>query len=136
MRKTFRVSAERLVTQENEAMAEELVPILHVEDAHASAKWYARLGFTVAGEHRFAPHLPLYMFLRRGTSALHLSEHKGDARPGTLVYFYVDDVDAVAAEFGTAIQEQPWAREVQLTDPDGNRWRIGQRCKARDTPPR
>ena len=57
---------------------------------------------------------------------LHLSEHTGDATPGTLVYLYVDDLDAVAAEFGVAVTTQPWAREVGLTDPDGNRLRVGQ----------
>lgn len=108
-------------------MPEELVPILHVRDAYASAQWYARLGFSVEGEHRFAPDLPLYLFLRRGANALHLSEHKGDARPGTLVYFYVDEVDVIAREFAAQVEHQPWAREVQLTDPDGNRWRIGAR---------
>jgi hypothetical protein len=38
-----------------------------------------------------------------------------------------DDVDAIASEFGAAVSEQPWAREVELTDPDGNRLRIGTR---------
>ncbi len=108
-------------------MTEELVPILRVQDGQRAARWYARLGFVVEGEHRFAPDLPLYLFLRRGRSALHLSEHAGDARPNTLVYLYVERVDDIAAEFGAVIVEQPWAREVQLTDPDGNRWRIGQR---------
>ncbi len=108
-------------------MHEELVPIFHVKDGHETAKWYARLGFTVEGEHRFAPGMPLYLFLRRGSNALHLSEHKGDARPNTLVYFYVNDVDTIAAEFDAEVENQPWAREVQLTDPDGNRLRIGER---------
>ena len=106
-------------------MAEKLVPIFRVTDGRASAAWYGRLGFGVVGEHRFAPDLPLYLFLRRGDEHLHLSEHTGDAPPGTLVYLYVDDVDAVAAEFGAEIVEQPWAREVHLTDPDGNHLRIG-----------
>jgi uncharacterized glyoxalase superfamily protein PhnB len=108
-------------------MLEELVPIFYVKDGYAAAKWYARLGFEVEGEHRFAPTLPLYLFLQRGPNQLHLSEHKGDARPHTLVYFYVQNVDSIAAEFDVEIIDQPWAREVQLTDPDGNRWRIGQR---------
>lgn len=108
-------------------MCEELVPIFHVKDAHETAKWYARLGFTVEGEHRFALGMPLYLFLRRGQNVLHLSEHNGDARPNTLVYFYVNDVDTIAAEFDAEVENQPWAREVQLTDPDGNRLRIGER---------
>lgn len=108
-------------------MPEELVPIFRVNDGYATAQWYVRLGFTVEGEHRFAPTLPLYLFLRRGNVRLHLSEHKGDARPDTLVYFYVRDVDTIAAEFGVQVEQQPWAREIRLTDPDGNRLRIGER---------
>jgi catechol 2,3-dioxygenase-like lactoylglutathione lyase family enzyme len=106
-------------------MSEELVPILRAEDAMASASWYARMGFAIVGEHRFSPELPLYLFLARGSVQLHLSEHAGDARPDTLLYFYVDDVDAIAAEFGATVRHQPWAREIELTDPDGNRLRIG-----------
>jgi uncharacterized glyoxalase superfamily protein PhnB len=102
-----------------------LVPILRVRDGAAAAPWYARLGFEVVGEHRFAPDLPLYLFLRRGDLHLHLSEHTGDAPPGGVVYFYVDDLDAIATEFGAAVEQQPWGREIELTDPDGNRWRIG-----------
>jgi predicted enzyme related to lactoylglutathione lyase len=57
---------------------------------------------------------------------MHLSEHSGDARPGTLVYLYVDDVDAAAAAVGaTAIDDMPWGRDFEVTDPDGNRIRIG-----------
>jgi catechol 2,3-dioxygenase-like lactoylglutathione lyase family enzyme len=108
-------------------MAEELVPILRVRDGLTAARWYERLGFVVEGEHRFAPGLPLYLFLRRGANALHLSEHEGDARPNRLVYLYVDNIEAIAREFGALIEDQPWAREVALADPDGSRWRIGQR---------
>src|SRR3546814_4492591 len=101
-------------------MAEELVPIFRVEDGRAAAAWYERLGFAVIGEHRFEPHLPLYLFLRRGEVHLHLSEHTGDAPPRSLAYFYVDDVDAIAAELGVDVDEQPWAREIEVRDPAGN----------------
>lgn len=106
-------------------MADQVVPILYVKDAMKTAGWYKRLGFEIEGEHRFAPNLPLYLFLRRQESALHLSEHKGDAKPDTLLYFYVSDIERIANEFEATILEQPWAREIQLIDPDGNRWRIG-----------
>ena len=108
-------------------MLEEIVPILHVKDGYEAAKWYARLGFAIDGEYRFAPGMPLNPFLGRGDIHLHLSEHKGDARPNTLLYFYFFDVDQIASEFGAEIQDQPWAREVSLTDPDGCRIRIGER---------
>lgn len=107
-------------------MSEQLVPILRVKDGYATAKWYARLGFEIIGEHRFAPELPLYLFLKRQDTLLHLSEHKGDASPGTLLYLYVANIEPVAHEFDIDIIEQPWAREVHLQDPDGNRLRIGQ----------
>ena len=105
-------------------MAEEMIPIFRADDAAETAKWYQRWGFEIVGEHRFAPGLPLYLFLERDGVQLHLSEHTGDARPGTLVYFWVDDVDAVAAEFDVHVEDQPWAREIKLTDPDGNRLRV------------
>tara|TARA_R110002167_G_scaffold84128_1_gene228695 strand:+ start:4346 stop:4732 length:387 start_codon:yes stop_codon:yes gene_type:complete len=112
---------------EDSFMSEQLVPIFRATDARATAKWYERLGFELEGEHQFAPNLPIYAFLRRGDILLHLSEHKGDATPNSLVYFYVNDVDAIAEEFGVAVTEQPWCREVSLTDPDGNRLRVGQK---------
>ena len=103
------------------------MPIFQVADGRAAASWYERLGFHVVDEHRFAPDLPLYLFLRRGDDVwLHLSEHAGDATPGTLVYLYVDDVDAVAAELGTIPELAYYGmREIEVTDPDGNRLRIG-----------
>lgn len=105
-------------------MPEYLAPIFRVTNARASAEWYARLGFVLEGEHRFAPNMPVYAFIRRGEMRIHLSEHAGDARPHSLVYVYVDDVDAVAHEFNAEIIDQPWCLEVQLTDPDGNRLRV------------
>lgn len=108
-------------------MAEALVPIFRAEDAAKCAEWYVRWGFEVVGEHRFADGLPLYLFLERAGVQLHLSEHTGDARPGSLAYFWVDDVDAIAAELNAEIHEQPWAREIKLTDPDGNRLRVATR---------
>ena len=109
-------------------MAEQIVPIFYSADAATTAKWYARLGFELEGEHRFAPNMPLYAFLNRDGVRLHLSEHTGDAKPDSLAYIYVDDVESIATEFGVEVKDQPWGtREVWLTDPDGNRLRIGQR---------
>ena len=108
-------------------MPEALVPIFRVSDAARTSEWYARWGFAVTGVHRFAPDLPAYMFIERNGVELHLSEHTGDARPGTLVYFWVDDVEAVAAEFRVEVDVQPWAREITLMDPDGNRIRVATR---------
>jgi ribosomal-protein-alanine N-acetyltransferase len=37
-------------------------------------------------EHRFEPDAPVYMQVSRGPLILHLSEHHGDATPGSTAY--------------------------------------------------
>jgi catechol 2,3-dioxygenase-like lactoylglutathione lyase family enzyme len=107
-------------------MIEEAIPVLRVTDAAAAAAWYGRLGFTTEWEHRFEPGLPAFVSVARGGIRLFLSEHEGDARPGTLVYLRLPDVDAVGAEFGVPVRDVPWGgRETEVCDPDGNRLRVG-----------
>ncbi|GAA2530341.1 glyoxalase superfamily protein [Pilimelia columellifera] len=105
-------------------MDENLTPILRAEDARTSAAWYGRLGFVWQWEHRFEPGFPLFLCVSRGSMQIFLSEHRGDARPDTLLYLYVTDLEAVATEFRAPIEEAPWGREVHLKDPDGNRLRV------------
>jgi hypothetical protein len=65
------------------------------------------------------------MFLRRGDAHLHLSEHTGDALRGSLAYFYVADLDAIASDRDAPITTEPWGREIEPTDPSGNHIRVG-----------
>ncbi len=65
------------------------------------------------------------MSVARGRVRLFLSEHRGDARPDTLVYLRVGEVDAVAAEFGVAVEQAPWVWRSSCDDLNGNRLRIG-----------
>ncbi|GGK34612.1 glyoxalase [Pilimelia terevasa] len=109
-------------------MDEGVTPILYTADAESSVAWYARLGFVKQWEHRFEPSFPLFVCVSRGPMQLYLSEHRDDARPDTLLYLHVRDVEAVAAEFGAVIDEAPWGQEVSLKDPDGNRLRVGSTC--------
>lgn len=113
-------------------MTTDVIPILRVADTAAAARWYARLGFSIEFEHRFEPHLPAYVGIRREGAQIHLSEHTGDARPGTLVYIWVDDIQPIAAEFGVTVEDAPWGREVALTDLDHNRLRVAQPLPAPD----
>jgi Glyoxalase superfamily protein len=69
--------------------------------------------------------LPAFVSVVRGNLRLFLSEHKGDARPDTLLYLRVADVWSIAKEFATDVVEQDWAHEMEIHDQDGNRLRIG-----------
>ncbi len=102
------------------------VPILRVSEAATAVAWYRRLGFHQVFEHRFELRLPAYVGIKRDGAQIHLSEHDGDANPHGLIYLWVDDVDAVAGEFGVTVNEQPWGREISLTDPDFNRVRVAE----------
>lgn len=106
-------------------------PILRSFDADKMRAFYVDfLGFTVLFEHRFEPGMPLYCGLKRDACELHLSEHHGDATPGSAMRIAVDDVDALAAELAAKhashnrpqVQAQPWGtRDLTVTDPFGNR---------------
>jgi catechol 2,3-dioxygenase-like lactoylglutathione lyase family enzyme len=107
---------------------EEVVPVLYVGDAGRAVAWYERLGFAKEWEHQFEPGLPWFVSVARGHVRLYLSEHKGDARPDTLIHLYVKDVDRVAEEFGVRVDDDGLAgRECALVDPDGNRLRVATR---------
>jgi hypothetical protein len=43
-----------------------------------------------------------------------------------LIYVWVDEVDAIVLRFGGVPDDMPWARDIEISDPDGNRLRIGQ----------
>jgi catechol 2,3-dioxygenase-like lactoylglutathione lyase family enzyme len=107
---------------------ERVTPFLRCEDALATADWYARLGFEVRDVYHPRPDDPRFVALRAGERWLFLSEHTGDASPDTLIYLHVEDVDGVADAFGAEAADMPWGmREVHLTDPAGNRVRVGWR---------
>jgi len=109
-------------------MVEDVVPVLRVEDAARAVDWYRRLGFEKEWEHQFEAGFPWFVSVARGEVRIYLSEHKGDARPDTLLHLYVTDVDAVAQEFGVSVDEEGLAgRECALEDPDGNRLRVATR---------
>jgi hypothetical protein len=107
--------------------AERVNPILRVESWERAVDWYRQIGFEPVGEpHRFEAGLPAFGTVQNGEVGLYLSEHTGDARPGTLIYLWVDEVDPIARQFGVVPDDMPWARDFEIIDPDGNRLRIGE----------
>ena len=107
-------------------------PILRSFDEQRTRRFYVDfLGFEVVFEHRFEPGAPLYLGLRNGDCALHLSEHYGDGTPGSSVRIPVEDVRAFARglrekNFDNARPGEPqlqeWGSwEVTIQDPASNR---------------
>jgi catechol 2,3-dioxygenase-like lactoylglutathione lyase family enzyme len=105
-------------------------PALRITDYEKSKAFYIDgLGFRVVGEHRFAPHLPVFMTISRDGLSLYLTQHRGDCEPGGLVFLYVPDVDAVYAEItgrGIKAESPPEdfegkIRDFRVIDPDGNK---------------
>lgn len=87
------------------------------------------LGFTVDWEHRFGEHFPVYMRVSRGDCVLHLSEHHGDATPGSRVVIETRGVEALHEELAgreyrylnPQIEDAEWGSSVMaLVDPFGN----------------
>jgi catechol 2,3-dioxygenase-like lactoylglutathione lyase family enzyme len=106
------------------------VPILRIFDEARARDFYVGfLGFRIDWEHRFEPGTPLYMQVARDACVLHLSEHHGDATPGSALRIVVADLDALQADLlakqykyaRPGIEEMPWARDMKVADPFGNR---------------
>jgi len=121
--------------QPNEAIRLQMgIPILRIFDETKAKEFYLDfLGFTMDWDHRFGPNMPLYMQVSRSGLQLHLSEHHGDASPGSTVFVWMQGVDAFRAELigkrytysKPGIQEEgPGGRTLEVPDPFGNRIRF------------
>ncbi|WP_394887230.1 glyoxalase superfamily protein [Mesorhizobium sp. AaZ16] len=108
-----------------------VIPILRIFDIDKAREFYVGfLSFEVQWEHRFDENSPLYMEVVRDGCALHLSEHYGDASPGSAVRIRVEDITGLHRELRArdyrfakpGLEEMPWkTREVSITDLFGNR---------------
>lgn len=110
------------------------IPIMRIFDEAKAKEFYLGfLGFEMDWDHRFAPNLPLYMQVSRSGLKLHLSEHHGDASPGSTVFVWMEGIDAYRAELigkhysysRPGIHEDgPGGRTLEVPDPFGNRIRF------------
>ena len=105
------------------------IPIFRSFDEAKMRSFYLDfLEFEVVFEHRFEPGFPLYIGVRKGDCVIHLSEHYGDATPGSSVRIQCPDLDDLCARLNAkktnharpGIMEQPWARDMGIKDPFGN----------------
>ena len=107
------------------------VPILRIFDVAKAKEFYVGYaGFAVDWEHRFGDDFPLYMQVSMGALVIHLSEHHGDACPGSAVRVECAGVAAFAESLAAksyrylkpGTERTPWGSlSLTLLDPFGNK---------------
>jgi uncharacterized glyoxalase superfamily protein PhnB len=119
-------------------MIESAFPIVEVPDMDAALRFYRdALGATVVYRYPAEGDAPEFITLQAGSSelGLGLAEHATAGEgAGVLLWFTVDDVDAVTASLASAgylvVEEPddtPWGERVSMvSDPFGTRVRLGQ----------
>ncbi|GAB05415.1 hypothetical protein GII30_06395 [Gordonia amarae] len=118
------------IVAEQPPAAHSAIPIFRFFDLTRTLEFYVDfLGFTVNSRHRFDNHSPEYLEVEREGVRLHLSEHYGDATPGSATIIDVADAatlqrNLVAREYRFArpgLETQPWGLTITIQDPAGNR---------------
>jgi predicted enzyme related to lactoylglutathione lyase len=113
-----------------------VAPVLPVRSVARALEHYRKLGFTAKAYAEQADGDPVYGFLSRGKIELHLSRFAelDPKRNTSACYLYVDDADALYAEWRAAgaggrldaPEDTPYQlRELVHVDPDGNLLRVG-----------
>lgn len=116
------------------------IPILRIFSVEKAREFYVGfLGFTVDWEHHFGENTPAYLQLSRAGLTLHLTEHHGDACPGSTVFVWMTGIE----EFHREIAGRGYkylrpgiettffnSRSVEVIDPFGNRIRFNEDSKS------
>lgn len=110
-----------------------IIPILRVADLSASLRYYVRiLGFTVDWGGDEGSEMAS---VSRDGHAIMLCQG-GQGHPGTWVWIGVEDIAPLFEQYrgrGASIRQEPvdrpWAREMQIEDPDGHVLRFGSEPK-------
>ncbi|MBN8570923.1 MAG: VOC family protein [Ignavibacteria bacterium] len=118
-------------------------PIFRIFDYNKAVEFYVDfLGFKIDWENRGDDgKAPVYMQVSRGDVTLHLSEHHGDASPGSNIFVEYKDVMEYNKELvdkkykynRPGVDEMPWgALEMKVHDPFGNRISFNQYLDSRN----
>jgi len=118
------------------------IPILRIFAVDKAKEFYIDfLGFEIDWEHRFGENFPLYTQVSRAGLKLHLSEHHGDASPGSTVFVWMRGIadyhrELLAKDYRynkPGLEDAPWdAKVMEVSDPFGNRLRFSEPHKADD----
>ena len=118
------------------------IPVLRIFSMEKAKEFYVDfLGFSIDWEHRFGDNFPLYAQVSRCGLKLHLSEHHGDASPGSTVLIWMRGIADYHQELlgkhyhynKPGLEDAPWdARVMEVSDPFGNKLRFSEPSKADD----
>lgn len=123
-------------TQPDAVAKQRVIPILRMFDHVLAREFYCDyLGFEWEWDHLYEPDLPVYAQVTRAGAVLHLTEHHGDATPGSGVMVVVPDLAAYRTcllakshrNSRPGLQQNPWGQTMTILDPFGNRITFWQR---------
>jgi catechol 2,3-dioxygenase-like lactoylglutathione lyase family enzyme len=113
-----------------------VVPTFRIFSLEKAREFYVGfLGCKVDWEHSFEPDTPVYMQVSRGNLVLHLSEHHGDATPGSVASVYMTGIEELHRELidknyrhnRPGLERMDWGMmQVTVIDPFGNRIRFSE----------
>ena len=119
-----------IATLQEVAAVNTLIPILRIFDETLARGFYLTyLGGAETFSHRFDPKAPLYLGVQLHGADLHLSQHFGDATPGSSIRLRVEDLTRYHAQLAEtpypnaapSLHAQPWGLDMPVSDPFGNR---------------
>lgn len=112
---------------------QDVVPIIRIFDVTKAIEFYTDfLDFKVDWQHTYGDNFPVYMQLSNNHLTLHLSEHSGDAAPGSNAVVYMNGIRQLERTL-TARQykymkpkvvEVDGRLELEVIDPFSNRLRF------------
>ncbi|MDI2590124.1 glyoxalase superfamily protein [Pseudomonas sp. N3-W] len=107
------------------------IPIFKISSEKLAREYYVDcLGFSIDWEHR-QNNYPAYLQVSSGELVLHLTEHEGDAEPGTTIMVSVNGIDDLYVELKSRLPTNKISRSIsnknqvlQIDDPFGNHIRF------------
>lgn len=116
---------------------QQAIPLFRMFDVDKAKEFYVGfLGFTVDWEHHFDGNSPAYLQISRAGLVLHLTEHHGDACPGSTVFVWMTGIEDFHHEVTSKNYKylRPGihttfygARCLEVIDPFGNRIRFNEK---------
>lgn len=118
---------------------EQTIPIFRIFDYQKAVEFYVDwLGFAIEWEHVFEEGMPKYIEIKSEGLTIHLSEHHGDATPGSKVFLWCKGL----REYHKILIEKKYKNNrpgleetfydalcVEVIDPFGNRLSFNEKKK-------